>query len=411
MRKSKRKTLLGVLIIVVLVLCIGLFTKNRTNTLNSNSIKEGITKELDETLIGAYIQNGDDYTPTSDIPTSGYEFNAEKSYCKIGDVVQEDMTLSYDMDTQTLTVSPIAKEGTKCYLYFDEKLSAGDTILAGDNPPTNSTTDWTGGTTYYYTGNPNNWVQFGEFWWRIIRINGDGSIRMIYQGTSANETGTGTQIRESVFNNTRSDNMYVGYMYGSSSSDYNATHTNTNSSTIKGILDNWYSTYIENEQSNIHYGQYIDGNAGFCGDRRVSSGTGAGTSDTEYQPYTRILHSSPSLNCNTNDIYTTANSGTGNKSLTYPIGLISADEAMFAGIPNSMGSNRNNYLYTGQNYWTMSPYRYHNYSSSAFVLYVSSGYFSDSHVLTALGVRPVINLKSAIAISGSGTTSDPYTIS
>ena len=34
------------------------------------------------------------------------------------------------MDTQTITVSPITKEGLKCYLYFDEKLSAGDTILA-----------------------------------------------------------------------------------------------------------------------------------------------------------------------------------------------------------------------------------------------------------------------------------------
>ena len=126
MRKSKRKALLGVLIIVVLVLCIGLFMKNKTNTLNSNSIKEGITKELDENLIGAYIQNGDDYTPTSDIPTSGYEFNEEKSYCKIGDVIQENISLSYDMDTQTLTVSPITKEGMKCYLYFDEKASGGD---------------------------------------------------------------------------------------------------------------------------------------------------------------------------------------------------------------------------------------------------------------------------------------------
>ena len=199
MRKSKRKTLLGVLIIVVL--CIGLFMKNKTSTLNTTSInKESIIEELDDNLIGAYIQNGDDYTPTSDIPTSGYEFNAEKSYCKIGDVVQEDMTLSYDMDTQTLTVSPIAKEGTKCYLYFDEQASGGDYILAGNNPPTGTTTDWTGETTYYYIGNPNNWVQFAGFWWRIIRINGDGSIRMIYQGTSANTTGTGTQIGTSEFN-------------------------------------------------------------------------------------------------------------------------------------------------------------------------------------------------------------------
>ena len=116
MKNRKTKVLLGALI--VLVLCIGLFMKNKTNTLNSNSIKEGITKELDENLIGAYIQNGDDYTSTDEIPTSGYEFNEEKSYCKIGEAIQESTTLSYDMDTQTLTVSPITKEGMKCYLYF-----------------------------------------------------------------------------------------------------------------------------------------------------------------------------------------------------------------------------------------------------------------------------------------------------
>ena len=403
MRKSKRKTLLGVLIIVVLVLCIGLFMKNKTNTLNSNSIKEGITKELDETLIGAYIQNGDDYTPTSDIPTSGYEFNAEKSYCKIGDVVQEDMTLSYDMDTQTLTVSPIAKEGTKCYLYFDEQASGGDYILAGDNPPTNSTTDWTGGTTYYYTGKPNNWVQFAGFWWRIIRINGDGSIRMIYQGTSANETGTGTQIQTSTFNSSYNNNMYVGYMYQSGQ-----LHGLQTSSTIKGILDSWYTNNIENEEKNLHYGQYIDGNAGFCGDRRTSSGSGTGTSSTDYQPYTRIDNSSPSLSCETLDIYTTEGSSTGNKALTQPIGLISADEAMFAGIPNWNSGNSNNYLYTGQYYWTMSPSWC---SGGARVFRVnSSGYLDYYIVNNAFGVRPVINLKSAIAITGSGTTSDPFRI-
>ena len=154
MRKSKRKALLGVLIIVLLVGSIGLFMKNETNILNSNSIKEGITKELDDNLIGAYIQQGEEYVKADTIPTSGYEFNEEESYCKIGDVAQEEMTLFYDMDTQSLTVSPIAKEGTKCYLYFDEKASAGDTILAASKPQ-GQTTDWTGGTTYYYTGKPN----------------------------------------------------------------------------------------------------------------------------------------------------------------------------------------------------------------------------------------------------------------
>ena len=220
MKNRKRKVLLGALI--VLVLCVGIIIKNKTNTLSNSSLnKESITKELDNNLIGAYIQEGEEYIQTDDIPSSGYEFNKEKSYCKIGDVIQEDTTLSYDMDTQTLTISPITKEGMKCYLYFDEKLSAGDTILASENAPTNHTSDWTGGTTYYYTGNPNNWVQFAGFYWRIIRINGDGTIRMIYQGTSANETGTGTQIGIKAFNSLSNNNMYVGLKYGSNSSDYN----------------------------------------------------------------------------------------------------------------------------------------------------------------------------------------------
>ena len=402
MRKSKRKALLGVLIIVLLVGSIGLFMKNETNTLNNSFInEESIVEELDDNLIGAYIQQGEEYVKADTIPTSGYEFNAEESYCKIGDVVQEEMTLFYDMDTQTLTVSPIAKEGTKCYLYFDEKASGGDYILAGDNAPTGTTTDWTGGTSYYYTGNPNNWVQFGGFWWRIIRINGNGSIRMIYQGTSANTTGTGTQIGRSVFNSSYNNNAYVGYMYTSGQRQGTGS-----SSTIKGVLDQWYSV----TSGLTAFAEYIDGNAGFCGDRRVSSGTGTGTSSTNYQPYTRIISSSsPSLTCETPDIYTTSGSSTGNGALTNPIGLISADEAMFAGIPNfETGSTSNNYLYTDQAYWTMSPY-YFNGIAHVFDVNVV-GYLSHGYVDDTYGVRPVINLRADVALTGSGTTTDPFKV-
>ena len=280
----------------------------------------------------------------------------------------------------------------------------GDVILAASKPQ-GQTTDWTGQTTYYYTGKPNNWVQFAGFWWRIIRINGDGSIRMIYQGTSANETGTGTQIQTSAFNSSSNHNRYVGYMYGSSNSDYNSTHTNTNPSTIKGILDTWYSKNLASNSDKI------DGNAGFCGDRRVSSGTGGGTSSTDYQPYTRIENNSPSLSCNKNDIYTTDEFEFGNGALTYPIGLISADEAMLAGIPNWNSSNRNNYLYTGQHYWTMSP-SYFN-GSSARVFNVNSDGRLDLdywYVNDSTGVRPVINLKADTPLTGSGTTSDPFKV-
>ena len=324
------------------------------------------------------------------------------------------ITLSFDMTTQNLTVTPLTTKGTKCYLYFDEKASAGDTILAASKPQ-GQTADWTGETTYYYTGNPNNWVQFGGFWWRIIRINGDGTIRMIYQGTSANTTGTGTQIGTSTFNNSRNVNMHVGYMYGSNSSDYSTTHANINNSTIKGVLDSWYTNNIINKE----YGEYVDGNAGFCGDRTPSTSSstsngrgGTGTTDTYYGAYIRLRsNNNPSLSCSTNDIYTTKESNSGNMALDYPVGLISADEAMLAGIPNVNNSgNINNYLYTGQAYWTMSPYSYGGRSAYVFIVY-SSGYLDPGYDIPgSYGVRPVINLQSDVSITGSGTTSDPFKV-
>ena len=264
------------------------FTRAKYKITESMDLVNGtINYELsDFNLIGAYIQEGDSYTQVDEIPTSGYEFNVEKSYCTVNNE-NINATLNYDMETQNLTITPLTTKGTKCYLYFDEKASGSEYILASENAPTNSTTDWTNGgkgITYYYTENPNNWVQFAGFYWRIIRINGDGSIRMIYQGASANETGTGTQIEKSAFNGSYDNNMYVGYMYTNWQ-----RQGHDNSSDIKGTLDRWYQRNL------INATDYIDGNAGFCGDRRVSSGSGTGTSDTDYQPYNRINNSSPSL--------------------------------------------------------------------------------------------------------------------
>ena len=298
-------------------------------------------------------------------------------------------------------------------------LLGGEYILASANRPTGQTTDWTNngqGTTYYYTGDIpseelNNWVQFAGFWWRIIRINGDGSIRMIYQGVadsatpdSGNITGTGTQIGTSAFNSLDNNNMYVGFKY-----TRNEPHGTGTNSTILGApssssLNTWYSTYIENEQSNIHYGQYIDGNAGFCGDRTRYSGSGTGTSTTYYAAYNRLENgNNPSLQCDSRDVYTTTDSSSGNKSLTYPIGLLTADEYVLAGSGNS-------YLNTGQTYWTMSPYWCFYGYAGVFAVNYSGDPASSNRVYRTYGVRPVINLKSVIAITGSGTTSDPFKV-
>ena len=71
------------------------------------------------------------------------------------------------------------------------------------------------GDTYYYRGKvDNNYVSFAGFIWRIVRINGDGSIRLIYSGTSTSDIGSKTSIGTSVFNSDPYDSAYVGYMYG-----------------------------------------------------------------------------------------------------------------------------------------------------------------------------------------------------
>ena len=70
------------------------------------------------------------------------------------------------------------------------------------------------GESYYYRGAvKNNYVSFAGFTWKIIRRNGDGSIRMIYSGKSTNDTGEATTIEKSKFNEKYWDPTYVGYKY------------------------------------------------------------------------------------------------------------------------------------------------------------------------------------------------------
>ena len=268
---------------------------------------------------------------------------------------------------------------------------AGDVIFAV-SPTQGETTDWTGGTTYYYTGKPNNWVQFAGFWWRIIRINGDGSIRMIYQGTGANTTGTGTQIRTGAFNSSSDNKTDVGLVY-----DRSTQHGYGTNSTIMNTLNTWYNNNLASDEAD-----YIDTDVGFCSDRNTASGYNYTDNSFRYAAYDR-LNGNASLQCDSEDILSKDNGR-----LQNPIGLVTSDEVVLTGITFST-ANAGSYLYTGHGYWTMSPY---DYDSGARVFYVNSDgllTYGNAAVKT-YGVRPVINLKSAIAITGSGTTSDPFKV-
>lgn len=304
-----------------------------------------------------------------------------------------------------------------------KKNNRGETLATGVGDNTNgiykSEDDL--GNSYYFRGNvTNNYVYFAKNWWQIIRINGDGTIRMIYT-SNPNDSSANQYISESTFNNSSNDNAYVGYMYGNAgSTTYNATHTNTNSSTIKTVIDSWYQDNLSS------YSEYI-ADAIYCNDREVVqvnnvggmtlTGNGAGTNESAYASFNRTyVDHAPTLKCkNKNDRFTTS-STLGNGALTYSIALITSDEVVMAGgagidvATMTYIANDNYYLYpkNGYNYyWMMTPFAYAG--GNAYVENLDSdGDVGYNLVKLNNAVRPVVSLKSDVISGGVGTLSNPF---
>ena len=271
------------------------------------------------------------------------------------------------------------------------------------------------GTTYFYRGNvKNNIVQFAGFYWQIVRINGDGSIRLIYDGTEKNATGVKQSInnRTYQFNSKYNDPAYVGYMYGNpDGTTFDEVHNNTNNSTIKMAVDNWYKTNIADKG----YSSYVSNAVGFCGDRTLASGDGVSTTQYSYfGAYQRFQKKSPQFTCpnKERDLYTTTDSSIGNKVLTYPVGLVTYDELVFSGMDYDH-VNKLAWSYSTQHYWTLSPSYFDATWGIAYEWgLLSAGFLgNDWYVTSGGGARPVINLKSDTLITGGiGTSSDPFVV-
>ena len=333
---------------------------------------------------------------------------------------------TYDASTNKLTVSNVTSS-TTCQVNFKEFIPYLYSTILKDNPNVETRSDFStiftasnngntiyratgqdSKTTYYFAGQvTNNYVSFAGYYWRIVRINEDNSVRLIYAGTSATDTAAFISTSQR-FNSNYNNSSYVGYMY-TTSEQYG---TNTNSS-IKTVVDNWYSSNLNS------YSGYISKTAIYCNDRTVVSGTWSATGNTfYYAAYTRLYtNKTPTFTCsNANDRFT-ASTSTGNGKLTYPIGLITADEISYAGgLYDTINSN----YYIAQNassgassWWTMSPNYWDSlgYAGVFFVGVSNAGYLSNGYIYGMIGVRPVISLKSCVfASGGSGTASNPYTV-
>jgi len=328
------------------------------------------------------------------------------------------------------------------------------------------------GTSYVFRGAvKDNYVNFAGFTWRIVRINGDGSIRLILDGSLDKVSKDGVAVytnsnlqaidsdgiiafKSSPYN----DNAYVGYMYGEftgNSTSYDEAHQNKKSSTIKTYVDEFYKEYLR-----LYQDDYIADTL-FCGDKTLASAsigssnkaTGFGTGSTNKTYYsaaerlfdstgtTSITTAKPTLECASSenatdtlteeqraysrytsniDSNTTTSKGVlVNNDLTYPIGLLSADELVMAGAFKS-DNNTSYYLYVANeseipelnSWWTMSPYNFSGSYARVFNSTATSYSLYYGFVYNTYGVRPVINLKSDVLIdeNGDGTQSNPYVI-
>ena len=395
--------------------CVVDFTEGYTVTLN---VINGSTSPVSK------VVGRDGVTSFTVTPNDGYKLELESDTCN--------GTLSGN----TYTISNITGNKT-CSITFKQYLPLYDKILA-DNTTIKTRTDFNttftetntgtlykatesiaGNTTkdvYYFAGDAkNNWVKFGGFYWRIIRTNHDGSIRLLYAGTSHNTTAG--YIGTSKFNTSTNDPMYVGYKYGTTDSLEN-NRLNTNDSTIKTYIDNWYNNNLSS------YSKYISTEAIYCNDRELVPESTYKTDGTTfyYAPFGRLnTNKTPTYNCtNIKDAFSGSNS---EAKLTYPIGLMTADEIAYAGgkaitsLPspyawyylNSAGGS-----ITGSTiWWSLSPSYWLGSFSGVWGVYGSSlpGYLNGNSVAGTYAVRPAISLKSCIKYStGNGTANNPYTI-
>ena len=324
------------------------------------------------------------------------------------------------------------------------------------------------GMSYYFRGAvDNNWVKYGKYtkdtyitknkyiyslvescnglnfceklaskgddmYWRIIRINGDNSIRMIYAGTYAPDTNTKVTMLDgevyddynaiplktsagmSKFNKNSNSAEYVGYMY-----TIGEQHGTSQSSDIKTYLEDWYANYTNLNATGTKITDQI-----YCNDRTAST-SNVSYSTTNYTTLTswnskgtlyfygangRISNdNNPMLTCAVDSDRFTVNkiNGKGNSALTYPIGLITIDEVEMAG-NNLNESVQSHYLYTGTQYWTGTPIFFDDSNSFGFSY---GNRYSGADIEIQFGVRSVVSLSSESKLLGSGTYNDVYIVS
>ena len=251
--------------------------------------------------------------------------------------------------------------------------------------------------TYNYNCKEVTYANKGDdMYWRIIRVDKDNKIKMIYAGSKAPSentkvaiTGANTNMGFTAYNNDYNHAEYVGFQYTTGSQ--RGTTTN---STIKTYLDNWYTKYFN---ENIGTSRFVKST--FCNDRNTTSTWASTGSNIDYAPYTRLSADTPTptFECNTADV------------VTNNFGLITADEIVLAGGKYNT-DNSAFYLNNNMAYWAGSPRGFYDSDSGVFVLYPIYGLGLGYVRYRDDAARGVVSLSSESKLLGKGTYDDVYTV-
>ena len=401
------------------------------------------TRPKDDLYVAALI----DGVESSTFPTTD-KYTASVECTRNGKKIDANESITWN-GTKWLLSTAISDGNVRCNATFITKVPTfAETILAKNEVKVPITTPGAAistadeallasaeddyGTSYYFRGAvTNNYVEFANKCWRIVRVSGDGSVKLILHNDNktgvanpcdaANNSASAAFARysgetyKSAFNANYNDNAYVGFKYGTvGAGDYALTHANTNKSTILTNLEAWYNDNLST------YEKVIDDTV-WCNDKtnvtdtsydplRLSpNGLGYGANKTYYGATQRLVNTSgsaggtgPSLKCN----------GELSK-INSKVGLITADELALAGYAYAK-NNTTTYLQenaTDTYWWSLSPDRFDGGYAYVWGVYGSYGIFERNIVNVTGGVRPSISLKSTTNVTGNGTSDSPFIIS
>ena len=353
----------------------------RVVTVNNSSIIPSISLVGENNITVAegdtYVESGVSVADGNQVVTIGeVNTNVAGTYAIRYIVIDKEGNLN----SVVRNVSVVKKEKLSTKILASNTLITAEPTLTDSSNNTSdasglysSTATNSGDPTYYFRGNViNNYVSFAGFTWRVVRINEDGTIKIVMQdGINDNAT----------YSFNLNYNNYT-YMYYSNSE-------------AKTTLEDWYQTNIESKSAlanKVANGSY------YCEQAKVkydSSWTSGSANMTLYSSYT------PDFKCTTD--------GNNKGQVSASVGLLTYDEVVYAG-GYYVKSNSDYYLYNPSvHWWTMSPAGISGSTSTVWFARVTGG-IGSCNVNTTILLRPVLNLTADTLVTGTGTNSDPYVI-